>query len=394
MNRELRILIAITVVGNGEALPAVAEAALTTGYKVLVVSSDADDDCMSAIAGLPCNHIRSKKGSGRGDLLLLAAEHASQGGYDTLITIDGADQCNPADLQLLVDQAKSHAEPCLVVGARPMYAGETPPPGQGKKAPANFWVRLETGMELPDAHSTFRLYPVKQLLAQELRWRRTGFAIEAAVKLAWSGVAVFSVPLIDRQSPAENHPHRSRRIVDALELAFLHTQLLCRRLLPLPHKRLADEPPLPKKVMAGLSQNPFTVLKKICSEHTSPFWLAMAVWLGIFMGALPLLAVHTIAIIYVAHRLHVNIIAAVAASQFCMPPVMPVLCIQMGYYLRNGEFLMDFSWQPWLLGIHERLWEWLIGSLLLGPFFGFIGGGIMYWMASRLQKLRETPPKI
>ena len=31
-----------------------------------------------------------------------------------------------------------------------------------------------------------------------------------------------------------------------------------------------------------------------------------AVWLGIFMGALPLLACHTVAIIYVAHRVHLN----------------------------------------------------------------------------------------
>jgi uncharacterized protein (DUF2062 family) len=118
-------------------------------------------------------------------------------------------------------------------------------------------------------------------------------------------------------------------------------------------------------------------------------WLATAVWLGIFMGALPLLAIHTIAIIYVAHRLHMNKVAAVAASQFCMPPVVPVLCIQMGYYLRKGELLIDFSWQPWLLGVHERLWEWLIGSLLVGPLLGLIGAGIMYFAASRLQHIKK-----
>lgn len=394
MNRDLRILIVITIEGDGGALPAVTKAAHATGYEVLVIPTGADDDCTRAIADLPCRHLQQKARSSKGELLLLGAAHAAQLGYDTLITIDGDGQYNPADLHLLVAQAKSQPNPCLVIGARPMNEKPGPTPGHGKKAPANFWVRLECGLELPDAHSTFRLYPVKELLAQELTRRRVGFEIEAVVKLSWSGIAVFSVPLTGRQSPAITSSHRCQKIADGLGLAFLHGQLVSRRLLPWPHKRLTEEPPLPTKVIQTISQNPFKVLRKICSEHTSPFWLAMAVWLGIFMGALPLLAVHTIAIIYVAHRLHINKVAAVAASQFCMPPVMPVLCIQMGYYLRNGEFLVDFSWQPWLLGIHQRLWEWLIGSLLLGPFFGFIGGGIMYWMASRLQKHRELSPKI
>ena len=71
--------------------------------------------------------------------------------------------------------------------------------------------------------------------------------------------------------------------------------------------------------------------------------------------------------------------------------MVPVLCIQIGYYLRKGELLLDFSWQRWLLEIHERFWEWLIGSLLLGPLLGFIGAGVMYWMAVRLQKKITTP---
>ena len=393
MNRDLRILIVITAAGNnGEALTATTKATLATGYEVLVITAGANDDCTRAIADLPCRHIQQKAHNSKGALLLLGAASAAQQGYDTLITIDGDGQYNPSDLHLLVAQAKSQPNPCLVIGARPM--NEKSDPGPGPKPPADFWVRLECGLELPDAHSTFRLYPVKELLAQRLAGRQIGFEIEAVVKIAWSGIAVFSVPVTGRQSPTTTNPHRCQGIVNGLELAFLHGQLVSRRLLPWPHKRLTEEPPLPTKVVQTISQNPFKVLRKICSEHTSPFWLAMAVWLGIFMGALPLLAVHTIAIIYVAHRLHINKVAAVAASQFCMPPVMPVLCIQMGYYLRNGEFLVDFSWQPWLLGIHQRLWEWLLGSLLLGPFLGFIGGGIMYWMASRLQKHRELSPKI
>jgi uncharacterized protein (DUF2062 family) len=111
----------------------------------------------------------------------------------------------------------------------------------------------------------------------------------------------------------------------------------------------------------------------------------VAVWLGIFFGALPLLACHTVVIIYVAYRLHLNTIGAVAASQFCMPPVVPALCIEVGYFLRHGEFIVDLSWQRWLLEIHLRLLDWLLGSLLVGPLLGLFGAVIVYYGMARIQ---------
>jgi len=120
----------------------------------------------------------------------------------------------------------------------------------------------------------------------------------------------------------------------------------------------------------------------------------MAVFLGIFIGALPLLAAHTIVIIYIAHRFHINKVAAVAASQLCMPPVIPIICIQTGYYFRNGVFLLDLSWKRWLLEIHERVWEWLIGSLLIGPVLGLLVGSVVYWMAARMQSKNEVKSSV
>jgi uncharacterized protein (DUF2062 family) len=110
----------------------------------------------------------------------------------------------------------------------------------------------------------------------------------------------------------------------------------------------------------------------------------VAVWFGLFLGALPLIACHTIVIIYVACRFQLNKIAAVAASQFCMPPVIPALCIEVGYYLRTGDFLLDFSWDRWALEVDQRLWDWLLGSLLVGPLIGLVGGGLVYWFSRKV----------
>lgn len=346
---------------------------------LLVILADNEGKGPDSLAGLPCRTLRLAGPRGYGAAVQEGATFADQLGYDAMITMLGDGRHDPADIRLVVEEAQRQDGPCLVIG------NQAPP------APADFWIRLECGLELADASSYFRLYPVKELLALQLDPKRNGFAIESVVRFAWSGLPVIPVAVAVSDPPAKEGLGLSGRIKEKLNLVLLHSRLVARRLLPLPHQRFVPEESLHKKVVETISQNPFRVLGRICREHTSPLWLAMAVWLGIFMGALPLLSVHTIAIIYVAHRLHVNKVAAVAASQFCMPPVVPVLCIQVGYYLRKGELLFDFSWQRWLLEIHERFWEWLIGSLFLGPLLGFIGAGVMYWVAARLQKKIATP---
>ncbi len=384
-----KILVVMPVTDHDAKFPSLVQAAIATGYDLLVVDNGSDDSCHRSIADLPCRTMRLNGHSEKGTVLLKGAEEAAKLGYDTIVAIDGDGRHTPADIHLLVAKAESSKIPCLVIGAPQQSRDNIRKSKQFAQTSGNFWIRLACGLEIPDVKSSFRLYPVKELLAQNLSQNHYSLAIETIVKLAWSGVPVYSVPVSIGNTPAVKEVGRIRKIRDILSLALLHSQLVFRRLLPWPHKRLIVQESFPEKVYKSISKNPLKVLREICREHTSPFWLATAVWLGIFMGALPLLAIHTIAIIYVAHRLHMNKVAAVAASQFCMPPVVPVLCIQMGYYLRKGQLLVDFSWQPWLLGMHERLWEWLIGSLLVGPLLGLIGAVIMYFTASHLQQAKN-----
>lgn len=386
MPGDRKILVVIATCNRGALHPSVVQAVIATGYDLLVVAGEGDDHLLQAIAHLPHRSIRLQKPAGRGAALLKGAEEAEKLGYDCMITIDGDGSQRPEDIHLLVAKAQDSHLPCMVIGTQRRNQATDQNSGHFCKTSGNFWVRLACGQEIPDVDSNFCLYPVRELRSLNLSQGTCGFAREAIVKFAWSGIKIYSVPVSTVDTTAGQTAGHATTIGDTFGLGLLHSQLLFRRLLPWPHKQLIEQEPFPEKVYKSISKNPLKVLRDMCREHTSPAWLATAVWLGIFMGALPLLAVHTIAIIYVAHRLHMNKVAAVAASQFCMPPVVPVLCIQMGYYLRNGTLLMDFSWQPWLLGMHQRLWEWLIGSLLVGPFLGCIGAGIMYFAASHLQK--------
>ena len=382
-----KTLIVIPVRDHRNEHPAVVQAILATGYDWLTIVACSHTDDFESFAGGQSHTLHTKERAMRA-ILLKVAKKAAELGYENIVTLDADGRNSQADIHLVVEKAEKSSCPCLIIGVRQPPENRARQHNRFLKPSASFWIRLECGVEVSDVESSFRLYPVKELLAQNLSPSGSSFEIESLVKLAWSGIQVETVPLSEHKSNAK----KPAGGFTALSLTLLHSRLLLRRLLPWPHKKLTQQEPFLKKVYEALAQNPLRVLREICGEHTSPLWLAMAVWLGIFMGALPLLTIHTIAVIYVAHKLHLNKMAAVAASQFCMPPVVPVLCIQVGYYLRNGELLIDFSWQAWLLKIHDRLWEWLIGSLLLGPMLGLIGAAAMYMTANRLQRSKAKTP--
>jgi len=127
-------------------------------------------------------------------------------------------------------------------------------------------------------------------------------------------------------------------------------------------------------------------LKALLTENASPEKLAAAGALGVFLGALPLIACHTIVIILATGFLRLNKVVAVTTSQLCMPPIVPALCIEAGYFMRNGRFLTEISLDTIGYQALQRLYEWLIGSFIIGPVMGFIVGIIIYIMALLIVK--------
>lgn len=136
--------------------------------------------------------------------------------------------------------------------------------------------------------------------------------------------------------------------------------------------------------------HPIRALKILLTESASPGQLALAAALGVFLGTLPLIACHTIAIIVAAAWLRLNKVAAVTASQLCMPPVVPALCIEAGYFVRHGRFLTEISMQTLGYQALERLYEYLIGSVILAPILAAMVGLPVYGIALVISRRRAA----
>lgn len=383
MNSD-QTLIVIPVYNHGNTLQDVAQKAVATGLSVLVVDDGSTDGGQKSLLNIDCEVITMPENRGKGAAILAGARYAVENSFHAILTVDADGQHDPADGLKLIKKARDLASPGIVIGAREMVQDTVPKSSLFGRNFSNFWIKLECGVEIEDSQSGLRLYPARELLELNLRRKRYDFEVEVLVKAAWAGLEICSVAVSVHYPPADERVSHFNKLVDNWRLSWLHTRLIFRRLLPFSHEKLVAEKSNQSKLV--VAKSPLKTLKNLCLENSSPFWLAVAVWMGLFLGALPLIACHTIVIIYVTYRLHLNKVAAVAASQFCMPPVVPVLCIEVGYYLRYGSFIVDLSWQRWLLEIHHRLFEWLLGSLIVGPLLGMLGGAIVYFTSRHVQQ--------
>ena len=380
-----KILIVIPLFNHAATVREVVQRALAVHDRVLVVDDGSSDGGADALQGLGVPVLREATNKGKGAAIMIAAREAARMGMTHLVTIDADGQHDPADIHQLFEVLRE--EPfAIVVGKRDFNTSNVPGSSRFGRKFSNFWLRLQTGRSLEDTQSGFRAYPLAVLEGLKLKETRYSFEIEVLVKAAWAGVPLRDAEISVYYPPAEKRISHFDKFKDNLRLTLLNTHLTMRSILPWPHRKIVRVAKSPKVSLF----RPLDSIRVLLTENTSPGRLAAAGALGVFLGAAPLIACHTIAILFAAGFFRLNKVAAISASQLCMPPLVPALCIEVGYFMRHGEFLTELSWQTLGHQGFERLYEWLIGSLLVGPLLAAVVGAGIYATANLVKREKVT----
>ena len=382
-----KTLLVIPVRNRAASLLSAAVNGLAAGFPVLVVDDGSTDGGLDTVLDLPVARHRFASKRGKGAAILAAADLAKRSGYEAILTIDADGRHDPADARRLLETA-SASWPAVVVGTRRMGDANAPRSSALGRDFSDICVRLECGHTLPDCQGGLRLYPVDFLLAG--RFLSTGFPfeVEALVRAVWSGLPLLSVPVPFHDPPAGERIPPFHPFLDTLRLSCLHAGLVVRSLLPWPHPRRSSGGDASPGAAEFL--HPVRFFRRLIREHSGAGELAAAVWVGIFIGALPIIPFGIAAIVYVSHRLHLNRIAGVAASNVCVAPFVPVACVEVGHLIRYGRFLFAFDRHVLIDEIHLRLWEWLLGALVVGPILGF-AGALLTYIAVRSVRAKRSP---
>lgn len=381
------ILVVIPLYNHGATVRDVAQRCLLQHPHVVVVDDGSSDGGADTLADLALSVIRHQVNRGKGAAILSAAAEAGKRGCSHIITIDADGQHLPEDLPLFF-QAISVEPMAIHVGWRDFAVANVPNSSRFGRQFSNFWLRVETGCKLEDVQSGFRAYPLQVLQHLSFTDSRYSFEVEVLVKGCWAGVPLRDVAIQVYYAPGAERVSHFKKVRDNLYLSWLNTRLCLRSIAPWPHKRLV------RSVQAPFSwRRPLQSLHRLLVQDISPAKLGLAMVVGLLLGALPLIACHTVVTLFVAGFLGVNRYLAVAAGNLCMPPLVPALCIEVGYYLRHGQWLTDISFETLGVQCLDRVWEWFLGSLLVGPLLATLGGVIIYGLACLLQQRVWKPAK-
>jgi glycosyltransferase involved in cell wall biosynthesis len=371
---KVKFGIVIPVYNHAGTLREVARRALEIHRTVIVVDDGSTDGGIDRLEGLDIHVLQHPINRGKGAAILTAAKASRRLGTTHIVTMDADGQHDPADFRQFVPLVSSCPE-AIIVGKRNFEGINVPGITRFGRHFSNFWLRVQTGQSIGDSQSGFRVYPLE--VVERLKRRESGFAFEVVgvVKAAWAGVELREVDISVHYPPPHERISHFNFLTDNLKLTLLNTKFTLRSFLPIPHRQILERGDDGPKISL---RHPIQSIRIMLNKNASPGQLAAAGSLGVFLGTLPLIGFHTIMILFASGFLRLNKVVALTTSQLCMPPLVPALCIEIGFFLRHGRFLTEISLQT--LGHQglERLFEWVIGSIIFAPLFAAGVWAILY----------------
>ena len=379
------ILVVVPVYNHAATLRQVVEGVLALHPHILVVDDGSSDmpkdmgDKNHPLYGLAVEYRRHGHNMGKGQAILTAAAWAKDKQITHIITIDADAQHFPEDIPKFV-RAILQNPAAILVGARDMNCANVPKSSRFGRAFSNFWFRVQTEQKIADSQCGFRAYPLLVFYCVRLQEVRYSFEIEILVRAAWAGFAVLDVPIGVHYPPARERVSHFRPLLDNVRISWLNTRLTFRAIMPVPHKKFLADNSGRISVL-----RPLQSLRHLLLQEETPAKLGLSGALGVFLGTIPIIGLHSISIILLAGHARLNKIMGLATSQLCIPPFVPVLCIEVGHYLLHGQFLTELSTRTVWKEAFDRFAEWALGSLVVAPALALMVGVASYVLARLVQ---------
>jgi len=238
---------------------------------------------------------------------------------------------------------------------------------------SNFWYKVETGIDLPDTQSGYRLYPVKKLKDIRYITNRFEFEIEVIVRAAWAGISVTHVPVSVIYFPKETRVSHFRPVRDFTRVSILNTILVFLAFTifrPLMYIR-----DLKKKSAREIVEN-------ILGSNESALKISFAVALGGAIGVSPFWGFQIMLILIFAHILKLNKVIALIASHISIPPFIPFIIYYsyvLGGHFYDSKIALDIE-NLTLESVSLNIVQYIAGSFVLMALTGVLFFAVTFFV--------------
>jgi glycosyltransferase involved in cell wall biosynthesis len=379
---RLNCCVIIPTYNNGTTLRELIDKVRVFTLKIIVVNDGSTDDTLTLLhVHKDLTLISYEVNKGKGFAIQQGFKKALELGFEYAITIDSDLQHHPHDFNNFLELIQKHPG-SLIVGARKMDGVDQPKKSSFANKFSNFWLKVETGLDLPDTQSGFRLYPISLLQNIHFFSNKYEFEVEVLVRAAWKGIPVLSVPIDVYYPPEKERISHFRPFRDFGRISILNTILV---------------------LIAYLYVKPFSFLKYLKPKNISAFVkvniiqtkdsntkIVSSVMLGIFMGIVPIWGWQLVAAIALAYILGLNKVIVIVTANISIPPMIPFI---LYFSYMSGGLVLGTGFDNSLNGekvtfefIGNNLFQYVIGSIVFATFLAILSGLITYILLSLFRK--------
>lgn len=222
---KLQCCVIIPTYNNSHTLQSVIDDVLNYVADVIVVNDGSTDET-SAVLDLnsAVKVISYQPNRGKGYALKQGFRCALSSGFRYAVTIDSDGQHRASDILLFLDKIEQCPD-SLIIGSRLLHQENMPGGNTFANKFSNFWYRLQTGINLPDTQSGFRLYPLRKISGMHFFTNRYESELEMLVRSAWRGINVDHVAISVYYPPSEERVSHYRPFIDFFRISILNAFL-------------------------------------------------------------------------------------------------------------------------------------------------------------------------
>ena len=383
--KSFKICVIIPTYNNERTLKRVIDGVLEITDDLIVINDGATDSTSTILKKYTdIAQISLPKNKGKGNALRVGFKKAEELGYEFSITIDSDGQHYPEDIAVFVNQLEFETNKnLLLIGSRNMNQEAVPGGSNFGNKFSNFWYKVETGIQLKDTQSGFRLYPLKELNKIKFYTTKFEFEIENIVKAAWRGIIVKNVPVKVLYNEQERVSH-FRPFKDFARISLLNTWLVLVAFIYIKPRDLIRK--LRKKGIRRF------IKEEILTSNESPLKSAQAMALGVFIGLTPLWGLHTILVLSLAVLFKLNKVISFAFTNVSFPPFIPFTVyasIMIGTQVLGEPTDYSFADFEQNFEFVKSLKTYVVGSFILAFVASIIVGLVSYFLLSLYNKKKH-----
>ena len=221
---KLGVVILIPTYNNDRYLAGVIDDVLAHTSHVLIVNDGATDSTPEILSryGNKLTVFDQGYNQGKGASLQRGFKEAANLGYKYVLTLDSDGQHLASDIPVFLEKLDTNPG-SLIVGARNMGQENVPGKSSFGHKFSNFWYRIDTGIDLPDTQTGYRMYPLETVNKINFWTTKFEFEVEILVKSAWREIPVLAVPIDVHYPPKDERITHFRPFKDFTRISILNT---------------------------------------------------------------------------------------------------------------------------------------------------------------------------